>query len=58
MYEQSKHKDTLGLSIVTARFRNSEEKGKHTKECGRESAKAFVEERVPPSFLSIYIMNL
>ena len=49
-----KHKETLGLSIVTARFKKSEEKGKPTKECGRESAKAFVEERVPPSILSIY----
>ena len=49
-----KLKETLGLSIVTARFKNSEEKGKPTKEFGRESAKAFVEERVPPSILSIY----
>ena len=49
-----KHKETLGLSIITARFKSSEEKGKPAKECGRESAKAFVEERVSSSILSIY----
>ena len=47
-----KLKQTLGCFIVTTRFKKlAEEKGvseKPTEKFGRESAKTFVEERVPP----------
>ena len=52
-----KLKETLACFFVTTRFQKlAEEKlsGKPTKEFDRESAKAFVEERVPTSILNIY----
>ena len=53
-----KLKETLGCFIVTTRFKKlAEEKGineKPTETFGRESAKTFVEERVPPSILNKY----
>ena len=53
-----KLKGTLACFFVTVRFQKlAEEKGlsgKPTKKFDRDSAKAFVEERVPTSILNIY----